>query len=164
MDDSIFMKVSDLEGSATTEGFVGQIGIDSLSHGLDLTCYSGGGTEGRTSGVCSHSDISITKDMDKNSIKFNEWCCKAHPIPEIVITVCRQKGDNIEPLIVFTLGDCLVSSYNVSAGGGNPVESITFNYARITWVFTEQDIKGDKLGNVAAGWDLEKNKEIEVKA
>ena len=157
MNDSIFMKVTDLEGSATAKGYEKQIGVLSMSHGLNLSCYSGGGTEGRTSGVCNHTAISITKQMDKNSVKFNEWCCNAHLIKEIVITICRQEGDKMEPLVVYTLGDSLVSSYNVSAGGGNPTESITLNYARIGWDFTEQDTKGAKSGKVSATWDLQLN-------
>jgi type VI secretion system secreted protein Hcp len=151
------MKVTDLTGSVTTDAYKDQIGLLSLSHSLNLNCFSGGGTEGRTSGVCNHADISITKVMDKNSVKFNEWCCNAHLISSIVITICRQKGDSLSPVVVYTLSDSLVSSYNVSAGGGNPVESLTFNYAKIKWEFTEQSTSGAKSGNVSASWDLQKN-------
>lgn len=156
--DNIFMKVTDLEGSATTKGFEKQIGLYSFSHSLSQNCFSGGGTEGRTSGVCNHSDISVTKVMDKNSVKFNEWSCDAHIIKEIVITTCRQEGDSLIPIIVYTFADVLVSSYSVSAGGGgNPTESISFNYAKIKWEFTEQKTDGTKAGNVAAQWNLMTN-------
>lgn len=158
MSDSIFMKVSDMEGSASSVGFEKQIGLYSLNHSLNLNCFAGGGTEGRTSGVCNHSDISITKVMDKNSIKFNELCCNATPISSIEITVCRQEGKKLEPLVVYKLTDSLISSYNVSCGGGgNPTESLTFNYAKIEWTFQEQDAKGSKLGKTSATWDLQKN-------
>ena len=155
--DSIFMKVTDLEGSATAKGFEKQIGLMSFNHGLNLNCFAGGGTEGRTSGVCNHSDISISKVMDKNSVKFNEYCCNAKPIKEIVITVTRQEGDQLHPLVVYTLTENLVSSYNISAGGGNPMESLTFNYTTIKWEFTEQKSDGTKSGNVSATWNLQTN-------
>ena len=158
MVDTMFMKVTDMEGSATAKGFEKQIGLLSMSHGLSLNCFAGGGTEGRTSGVCNHSDISVTKVMDKNSVKFNELCCNAKAVKEVIITVCRQAGDKIEPLVVYTLKDVLVSSYNVSSGsGGNPIETMSFNYCKIQWDFTEQKTDGTKSGKVSAKWDLQTN-------
>jgi type VI secretion system secreted protein Hcp len=156
--DNIFMKVDGMEGSATSAGFEKQIGLYSLNHGMNLNCFAGGGTEGRTSGVCNHSDISITKVMDKNSVKFNELCCNATPIKNIMFTICRQEGDSLISLITITIDEALVSSYNVSCGGGgNPTESLTLNYTKIKWEFTEQKSDGTKDGKVAATWNLQKN-------
>ncbi len=155
--DSIFLKIAELEGSATSVGFEGQIGLLSMSHGLSLDCFSGGGTEGRTSGVSRHNDVVFTKVMDKNSVKFNEFCCNVTPVPETVFTITRQKGDKLEPLVIYTLTDVLVSSYSVSAGQGNPVETVSFNYSTIKWEFTEQNTDGTKSGNVSASWDVQKN-------
>ncbi len=156
--DSIFMKIDGIEGSATSEGFEKQIGLSSLNHGLNVHCFAGGGQEGRTTGVANHRDISLTKVMDKNSVKFNQMCCNVKPIPEIVFTVTRQEGRNLESLITITIKKALISSYNVSAGGGgNPVESMTLNYTNIKWEFTEQKDDGTKGGKVAATWDLQKN-------
>ena len=156
--DHIFLKIDDLPGSSTTTGFEAQIGLLSMSHGLSLNCFAGGGTEGRTSGVCNHNDISVTKVMDQNSVKFNEFCCNVKTIPEAVITVTRQEGEQLHPLVIYTITEVLVSSYSMSASsGGNPVETVTLNYSTIKWEFTEQNTDGTVLGSVAASWDLQKN-------
>jgi type VI secretion system secreted protein Hcp len=157
MVDNLFLKISDLKGSVTTKGFEGQIGLLSMSHGLNLNCFAGGGTEGRTSGVANHADISITKVMDQNSVKFNEHCCNATPFKEAIITVCRQKGDKIEKLLEYKFNEVLVSSYNVSCGGGNPIETLSLNYTKIAWTFVEQKSDGTKAGNVSASWNLQTN-------
>ncbi len=155
--DTTFLKCAELKGAASAKGFEGQIGLYSMNHGLSLNCFAGGGTEGRTSGVCNHSDISITKVMDDTSVKIYEHCCNATPFAEMVITVCRQVGDKLEPLITYTLKDVLISSVNTSAGGGNPTESVTLNYTNIKWEFTKQAEGGKVAGKYAAKWDVQKN-------
>ncbi|HKB14832.1 MAG TPA: Hcp1 family type VI secretion system effector, partial [Planctomycetota bacterium] len=42
-----------------------------------------------------------------------------------------------------------------------PVEEVTFNYAKIQWQYTQQKrTDGTGGGQVAAGWDLAKNKKV----
>ncbi|GAI77194.1 unnamed protein product, partial [marine sediment metagenome] len=50
-----------------------------------------------------------------------------------------------------------------SAQGGEtlPLEEVSFNYGKIEWTYTQQKrADGSGGGNVAAGWDLEKNVKV----
>jgi type VI secretion system secreted protein Hcp len=52
--------------------------------------------------------------------------------------------------------------YSISPGGGkggDPSESVSFNYGKIKWTYTQQKRKdGTGGGNVSGGWDLTLNK------
>jgi type VI protein secretion system component Hcp len=73
--------------------------------------------------------------------------------------VCeRADGDKRVPYLKITLSDVIVSSVQISGGGEVPMESVTFNYGKIEWEYTKQNIKGGAAGGKSTGsWDLAKN-------
>ena len=60
------------------------------------------------------------------------------------------------------MSNVIVSSVSVGGGGGGePTESLTFNYGKIQWTYTQQKrADGSPGGKVPAGWDLEANKKM----
>jgi type VI secretion system secreted protein Hcp len=63
----------------------------------------------------------------------------------------------------YKLTSCIVSAYHDggSSGGAEtlPVETVSFSYGKIEWIYTQQKrADGSGGGQVAAGWDLEQNK------
>jgi type VI secretion system secreted protein Hcp len=75
--------------------------------------------------------------------------------------LCRAGGDKVK-YMEYKLSNCIVSSVSTNGGGGaEPNESITFNFGKIEWTYTQQK-RGDGSGggNVAAGWDLQINKRV----
>ena len=58
--------------------------------------------------------------------------------------------------------DAIITNYSVSGGAGDiPSESISFNYAKITWNYLPQkEGGGGKEGNKESGWDLFKNEAV----
>jgi type VI secretion system secreted protein Hcp len=65
----------------------------------------------------------------------------------------------------YKMSDCIVSSVRPggSSQGGEtlPLEEVSFNYGKIEWTYTQQKrTDGSGGGNVAAGWDLEKNAKL----
>jgi type VI secretion system secreted protein Hcp len=62
------------------------------------------------------------------------------------------------PYLVYTLENAIVSSQSLSSGGGDrPVETLTLNYTKIKWDFTQQKADTGKKGNNGAIWDLALN-------
>jgi type VI protein secretion system component Hcp len=56
------------------------------------------------------------------------------------------------------LTNSFISSLALSADGDFPSETITLNYGKIEWKYTQQNRRGGiAAGNVAAGWDLQRN-------
>jgi type VI protein secretion system component Hcp len=58
------------------------------------------------------------------------------------------------------LSNCIISSVSNSGGGDSdfPSESLAVNFGKINWAYTVQKREGGGAsGNVASGWDLQKN-------
>ncbi|CAM2011514.1 Hcp family type VI secretion system effector [Acanthopleuribacter pedis] len=161
---NIFMKIDDIPGDVRTEGFTNQIGIHSMNHGVSMNAFCQPGKEGRTQGYAHHNDVTLSKVMDGSSYLFKRYCMEAKPIKKATISICREKDSVLLPIIVFTIEDVLVSSYNFSAGGGaNPSETLTLNYRTISWTYRDQKQDAKHAGQKAGGWDIRANKEYMVK-
>jgi type VI secretion system secreted protein Hcp len=155
-----FLKIDGVPGESTDDKHKQWIEILSYSHGVSQMAAGSRSTGGAASGGrCDHQDFSITKAMDKASPPLNATCCDGKHIKKIILDLCRATGDKQE-YMKYTLEDVIVSSVSVgaSSGGDLPIESVTFNYGKINWVYTETDHEtGKKKGEVKKWWDLVKN-------
>lgn len=107
----------------------------------------------------SFQELQITKAYDKSSPKIFMAAVKGERIKEIVLTT-RQSGTT-EDYLKITMNEVMVSSYTTGGGStdARPVESISFNYAKIKIEYKPQDPATGTPGEpVTAGWDLKKNK------
>ncbi|MBM4061770.1 MAG: type VI secretion system tube protein Hcp [Planctomycetes bacterium] len=160
MASTIFCKIEGISGESTDANHKGEIELMSFSHGVSqprsaTASTAGGGTTGR----CNHTDLSVVKELDSATPVLNQTCCTGKHIGSIVITLRRADGDKSIPYMVYKLSDVVISS--VSVGGSSdavPVETLTFNYAKIEWEYTKQDRKGGAgSGKTNGTWDLGKN-------
>ena len=62
----------------------------------------------------------------------------------------------------YKMTNVIVSSVSTSGGGGGePVETVTFNYGKIEWTYTPQKRADGSAGaKQVAGWDLQTNKKV----
>jgi type VI secretion system secreted protein Hcp len=63
---------------------------------------------------------------------------------------------------VYKFADVMVSSYQAggSAAGDLPVESVSFNYAKVEISYVPQDSKGAGMSPVGTGWDFSQNVKV----
>lgn len=157
----VFLKIDGIPGESTDDKHKEWIEILSYSHGVSQMAAGSRSTGGAASaGRCDHQDFSITKGMDKASPPLNANCCDGKHIKKIILELCRATGDK-QKYMEYTLEDVIVSSVSIggSSGGDLPIESVTLNYGKINWVYTETDHKtGKKKGEVKKWWDLVTNK------
>ncbi len=156
-----FLKIDGIPGESTDDKHKDWIELQSFSHAINqpasATASSAGGA---TAERVNHADFVVTKLMDKASTKIYDACCKGTHIKEVIVEMCRAGGDKMKYMEV-KLADVIVSSVapSGSSGGDFPSESVSFNYGKINWVYTQQKrADGSGGGNVPAGWDLTKNK------
>ena len=160
-----FLKVDGIPGESTDDAHADQIEVLSYSSGVSQTssasASSGGGA---SSERADFQDFSIVKALDKASPKLAVACADGTHISEVVLELCRAGGDKLK-YMEYKMSDCIVSS--VRSGGSSqggetlPLEEVSFNYGKIEWTYTQQKrADGSGGGNVAAGWDLEKNVKI----
>ena len=160
-----FLNVDGIPGESTDDAHADWIEVLSYSTGVSQTASgsasSGGGA---SSERADFQDFSIVKALDKASPKLSVACADGTHISEVVLELCRAGGDKVK-YMEYKLSDCIVSSHRPggSSQGGEtlPLEEVSFNYGKIEWTYTQQQrTDGSGGGNVAGGWDLEKNVKI----
>jgi len=160
-----FLKIDGIPGESTDDVHKEWIEILSYSHGItqptSSTASSAGGAGAER---CQHQDFVIVKYLDMASPKLYEYCSSGKHVKEVILELWRAGGDKVKYMEV-KMEEVIISSValggNGKGGDSLPTESVSFNYGRIKWTYTQQKRKdGAKGGNVAGGWDLTANKVV----
>jgi type VI secretion system secreted protein Hcp len=157
-----FLKIDGIPGESTDDKHKDWIEVLSYSCGVAQTASASASTSGGASHQrADFQDLSISKTLDKASPKLALACADGTHIKQVTVELCRAGGQK-EKYMEYKMTNCIISSASVGGGGGGePTESITFNYGKIEWTYTQQKrADGTGGGQVAAGWDLEKNKKV----
>jgi type VI secretion system secreted protein Hcp len=156
--DVILLDIPDIKGQSTIKGFEDKIEILSASHGVAMQVTASPSSTERTSGRPNHQDLTVSKYVDLSTCPIIAACNAATNLKTVTLTVGRNDAGVVLPYLVYTLDNTIVSSVSVAAGSGDrPTETITLNYTKITWAFTEQKADTGKKGNNGAVWDLATN-------
>ncbi len=157
-----YLQIEGIPGEALDDKHKDWIELLSYSHQMDqptsaTRSSAGGAAAGRT----VHHDFHVTKYIDKASPKIYEAVSKGTHIKKVKLEVCRAGGSQVKFLEV-TMEEVLISSVAPASHGGKedlPTESVSFNYGKIEWVYTQQKrADGSGGGNVAGKHDLTANK------
>jgi len=160
-----FLKIDGIPGESTDDKHKDWIEILSYSWGVSQTASGSASTSGGASSErADFQDFSIVKALDKASPKLALACADGTHIKEVIIELCRAGGDKLK-YMEYKMSNAIVTSMRpggASQGGETlPLEEVSFNYGKIEWTYTQQKrADGSGGGNVAAGWDLEKNKKV----
>lgn len=157
-----YLKIDGIPGESTDDKHKDWIQIDSFHHGMSQSASStrssaGGASSGRT----DHADFNINKLLDKASPILYQACSSGKHLASVVVEFWRAAGDAKVKFLEIKMEEVMVSS--VAPGGGKesdfPTESVSFNYGKIKWTYTQQKRKdGAGGGSTTGGWDLTSNK------
>lgn len=155
---AIFMKYGDITGDVTTSGFEAWTELQSCQWGVGRGVGSAmSGAMSRESSVPSISEIVCTKNMDAASPGL--WTDSVAGMFNTLVTITfttTSKGET-EKFLSYELTDCGLSGYSLSSGGDMPSESLSLNFAKVSWTLTP--IKADGSGTpVTQGYDLTQSK------
>jgi type VI secretion system secreted protein Hcp len=155
-----FLKIDGILGESSDEKYKDWIEVLSLYWRMrQPTSATASSAGGATAERANFSDFKVVKRIDKATPKLALACADGTHIKEINIELCRAGGDRVK-YMEYKLSNCIVSSISTGgSSGGEPSETLTFNYGKIEWTYTRQRRSdGSGAGNVAAGWDLQTNK------
>jgi type VI secretion system secreted protein Hcp len=155
-----FLRIDGIKGESADERHLEWIEVLSFSWGCSQQAgASQVGSGGRSSGRVDFADITLVKPLDAATPRLFMACAKGTHIKEVILELCRAGGDNLK-WMEYKMSDVTVSGVAVSGdGGGDPTESVSFNYGKIEQTYTKQKRSdGAGGGNVQAGWDLRANK------
>lgn len=153
-----FIRISGIEGESTDHQHSGWIEAYnyawSVRQPVSSTASSAGGA---TTGRADFKSFNFVKHLDKASPNLALACAAGTHIDEIVVETCRAGGDRVN-FMTYRLRNCIISKLSTIGGGIFPMESVDIDYGSIEFAYIQQSRKGGGgLGQVAGGWNLEKN-------
>ncbi len=157
-----FLKIDNIEGESSDSGHQGWIEV--LRYGIGLkqnissTASSAGGASAERA---DFFEFTIRKYLDKASPKLALACGAGTHIDKIVVELCRAGGDKIK-FMDYKLSNCVISEIITTSGNDTiqkfPAETVKINYGKIELSYTKQKrAGGGAAGQVASGWDLQRN-------
>lgn len=157
----IYIKYGDIKGDVTAEGHLGSDGwveVGSFQFGIGRGISSPtGGSKDREATAPSISEIVVTKPMDNSSYAWMEHALYGEG-QKVTIDFVKTDKDKLEVYAQYLLEGALVSGYSVSSGGDRPSESISINFTRIEFVFTQMGSENEAGENPRTSYDMAKAK------
>ena len=149
------MKWDGIDGATTTKGFEKWIELSSFQWGVGRAIGSAArGAATREASEPSISEIVVTKHFDKASAKLYQDSVAGTFDTKVEIKMNTTTKSKTETFLAFELVDCGVSSYSLSSGGDNPMESLSLNFLKVIVTPTPLDKSGQiKKGDVVS-YDL----------
>jgi type VI secretion system secreted protein Hcp len=152
---NIYMKIAEIEGSATAEGYKKAIVLHSVNFSFSRHITSQvGRVSDREASSPRVSEVTITKSLDRASNTLMEQMLAGKSIPSVEIYVCTTDSTP-QHYVRYVLKDVMIShhEHGVSANS-QPVEILDLNYTQIQITQTLRDEKNNALSPNASGYDL----------
>lgn len=146
-----FLKIDGIPGESKDDRHHNEIDVLAFLWGESAPAPGGGGG----AVIADMQDIQFTAALSKASPHLMYAVPSGRHIDEAVFTV-RDTGSPVEYLKV-TLQDVVVTSYNVGADGGRPVDVFTLNFRKIFYEYTPLKPNGAPDAHITAIWDRTTN-------
>lgn len=157
---AIYLKLGEIKGNVTAEGFEEHIGVESFSFGVGRSvAMESGRTANREVSKPSLSEVTINKIAD-NSVNnlFKEATVGSKGL-EAIFKFVRTGADKLDEYMTITLKNVMVSSYSISAGAEGPaMESVSFSYTEIEVSYKDSDAKHKSGGPARVSYNVELGK------
>lgn len=159
-----YLKIDSIPGEATAKDHKDWIQIESFGFDMSQGGHNvgGGGARGAF-GRAVHKPFQLLKRLDKASPLLYEAVNVNNNLGKVQFHVCRT-GDDKYPYFTITFEDVMISSVILNCNdpdqGGEKerlLESVSFNYTKIEWTYTETDSKNKKGGAIVGKWNLATN-------
>ena len=147
-----FMNLEGIKGEATDQDHKDWSLIETMDAAIMRSIPDGSKDHQRTRGETSLGDISVTRLLDKSSVKIEEACATGKFFAEVEVHFTTDVKGKSEPYLKYLLKDVIITSYSFSGNSqGNPLptEHVTLAYSEVEWTYVQIDPKtGDPKGQV----------------
>ena len=155
-----FIKIDGIDGESTDDKHANWIEMVSFNSGLTQSVSSTASSSGGASAErANFHDFSFTKQLDIASPGLALACADGTHIDEITVELCRAGTEKVK-FMEYKLKNCIISGVTVNGSGEGdlPTETVAIDFGKINWAYTQQKREGGgAAGNMATGWDLQKN-------
>ncbi|MCB9761314.1 MAG: type VI secretion system tube protein Hcp [Alphaproteobacteria bacterium] len=162
----MYLEIDGVTAETLSERTVANIEVLTYAHGVSMPLtFQTGSNTGRTHGRSQHQEFTITKYLDLSSPDLNVLCCGGNNIGTVTLRIFQADQHAADAAAVieymtYELNDCIITNVSTSGGGAaRPIETVTFNYNKITWTYTKQkhQAPGGPEGSASTYWDLNTN-------
>jgi type VI secretion system secreted protein Hcp len=123
---SIYLEYDGIKGNVTADGYTDHIAVLSVQFGVGRgISMEAGNLSNRESTRPSLSEITLSKAADNSVTAIFKEAVTGSAGKKVVIKFVRTGADKVQEYMSYTLEDCIVSGYSISAESeGEPMESI----------------------------------------
>jgi type VI secretion system secreted protein Hcp len=160
----MYLQLDGIKGESTDDKHKDWIEVLSFDHSMmqpvSSTKSSSGGA---SSGRAQHGDFALTKFVDLSSPKLYEALTNGKHLSKAKLEVCRAGGSQVK-FLEITFEQVMISQVHLNSNGKStgptsddllPTESVSLNYGKIEWIYTQQKrADGSGGGNTNAKADL----------
>ena len=151
---AIYMNWDGAPGAVTTAGFEKWIELNSFQWGVGRAIGTAArGSATREASEPSLSEVVITKVLDKASTKLFTEAVAGDLSKTVKFKFTTTTANKVDTYLAFELSNCGVSGFSISGAGDKPTESLSINFTKIMFTYTERD---PKIGGSpdTVGYDL----------
>lgn len=153
---AIYIEYEGIKGNITANGYKDHIGASSLQFGVGRgISMEAGNLANREATRPSISEITFTKLADISTVSLFKESVSGSAGKKVVIKLVQTGADQLVEFMSYTLEDCLVSGYSISADGeSDPVESISLSFAKIMVNYSDYDKSNKSATPQRGGYSL----------
>jgi len=157
---AIYIEYKGIKGNVTADGYADHISAISLHFGVSRTVsMEPGSMSNRESSRPQLDEIEITKRVDSSAAALFKESVTGSAGKQVIIKFVRTGTEKVEEFMDYTLEDCIVSGYEISASADDePMETITLSYSSIMVNYKDHDKSNTAGSPQRVGYDLDKAK------
>lgn len=153
---AIYVEYEGIKGNVTADGYKDHLAVMSVQFGVGRgISMEAGRMSNREATRPSLSEITLSKLADTSATALFKEAVTGSAGKKVVIKFLKTGADKVVEFMTYTLEDCLVSGYSVSADSeGDPMESISLSYAKIMVNYNDFDKTNKSANPQRVGYDL----------
>ena len=143
-------------GNVTATNYENWIEVDTFQFGVGrAVTMEAGAMANREATRPSISEVTVTKQLDAASGGLFKQSVTGDAGVVVQIHVVQTGAATVEKYATYTLEECIIASYNITASAGAaPVETISLSFAKIEADLTHADKTNVNTTNLRVGYDL----------
>ncbi len=153
---AIYIQYEGIKGNTTADGYKDHLTVNSVQFGVGRgISMEPGNLSNREAKRPTISEITITKVADTSSTALFKEAVTGSSGKKVVIKFVQTGSDKLVEYMTYTLEDCLVSGYSISADSeGDPMESISLSFAKVMVNYNDFDKSNKSANPQRVGYDL----------
>lgn len=154
---AIYLLYDGIKGNVTADGYKDHIAILSCQFGVGRAIsMEPGNLSNREATRPNISEITLTKLADNSVTSIFKEAVTGSAGKKATLKFVRTGADKVQEYMDYTLENCLVSSYSISADSENePVENITLSFSKVMINYKDHDASNKQASPQRVGYDLE---------